>query len=66
MNANAAKHKIAFRARKVIGTFEKRAPGEQKSHRDKRKKENYNLKLCMSFICLVPDCDFCSPAAKSL
>ena len=28
--------------------------GEQKSHWDKTNKENYNLKLCMSFVCLVP------------
>ena len=31
-----------------------RRAGEQKSHWDKTNKENYHLKLCMSFICLVP------------
>ena len=28
--------------------------GEQKSRWDKTNKENYHLKLCMSFVCLVP------------
>ena len=28
--------------------------GEQKSHWDKTNKGNYHLKLCMSFVCLVP------------
>ena len=28
--------------------------GEQKSHWDKTNKENYNLELCMSFVCHVP------------
>ena len=30
-----------------------RRAGEQKSHWDKTNKENYHLKLCMSFVCLV-------------
>ena len=28
--------------------------GEQKSHWDKANKGNYYLKLCMTFVCLVP------------
>ena len=28
--------------------------GKQKLHWDKTNKENYHLKLCMSFVCLVP------------
>ena len=36
------------------GVVQNRRAGEQKSHWDKTNKENYNLELCMSFVCLVP------------
>ena len=29
--------------------------GEQKSHREKTNKGNYHLKLCVPFVCLVPE-----------
>ena len=38
----------------VIHVEQNRRAGEQKSHLDKTNKENYHLKLCMSFVCLVP------------
>ena len=38
----------------VIHMVQNRRAGEQKSHWDKTNKENYHLKLCMSFVCLVP------------
>ena len=38
----------------VIHVVQNRRAGEQKSHLDKTNKENYHLKLCMSFVCLVP------------
>ena len=38
----------------AIHVVQNRRAGEQKSHWDKTKKENYSLKLCMSFVCLVP------------
>ena len=38
----------------VIYVVQNRRAGEQESHWDKTNKENYNLKLCMSFVCLVP------------
>ena len=38
----------------VIHVVQNRRAGEQKSHWDKTNKENYHLKLCMSFVCLVP------------
>ena len=37
----------------VIHVVQNRRAGEQKSHWDTNK-ENYNLKLCLSFVCLVP------------
>ena len=37
-----------------IHVVQNRRAGEQKSHWDKTNKENYSLKLCMSFVCLVP------------
>ena len=38
----------------AIHVVQNRRAGEQKSHWDKTNKENYHLKLCMSFVCLVP------------
>ena len=38
----------------AIHMVENRRAGEEKSHWDKTKKENYHLNLCMSFVCLVP------------
>ena len=38
----------------AIQVVQNRRVGEQKSHWDKTNKENYSLKLCMSFVCLVP------------
>ena len=38
----------------VIHVVQNLRAGEQKSHWDKTNKENYNLELCMSFVCLVP------------
>ena len=38
----------------VIHVVQNRRAGEQKSHWDKTNKENYHLKLYMSFVCLVP------------
>ena len=35
----------------VIHVVQNRSVGEQKSHWDKTNKENYHLKLCMSFVC---------------
>ena len=40
--------------RVAIHVVQNRRVGEQKSHWDKTNKENYYLKLCMSFVCLVP------------
>ena len=37
-----------------VPVVQNRRAGEQKSHLDKKNKENYHLKLCMSFVCLVP------------
>ena len=34
----------------AIHVTQNRRAGEQKSHWDKTNKENYNLKLCMSFV----------------
>ena len=39
----------------AIHVVHNRRAGEQKSHWDKTNKENYHLKLCMSFVCLVPE-----------
>ena len=38
----------------AIHVVQNRRAGEQKSHWDKTNKENYSLKLWMSFVCLVP------------
>ena len=38
----------------AIHVVQNHRTGEQKSHWDKTNKENYHLKLCMSFVCLVP------------
>ena len=38
----------------AIHVVQNRHDEEQKSHWDKTNKENYHLKLCMSFVCLVP------------
>ena len=38
----------------AIHVVRNRRAGEQESHWDKTNKENYHLKLCMSFLCLVP------------
>ena len=38
----------------AIHVAQNRRAGEKKSHWDKTNKENYSLKLCMSFVCLVP------------
>ena len=37
----------------VIHVVQNRRAGEQKSHWDKTNKENYHLKLCMSFFLFV-------------
>ena len=38
----------------VIHVVQNRRAGEQKSPWDETNKENYHLKLCTSFVCLVP------------
>ena len=38
----------------AIHMVQNRRAGEQKSHLDETNKENYHLKLCMSFVCVVP------------
>ena len=45
----------------AIHVVQNRRAGEQKSHWEKTNKENYHLKLCMSFF-VLSQCDFCSPA----
>ena len=45
----------------AIHVVQNRRSGEQKSHWAKTNKENYHLKLCMSFF-VLSQCDFCSPA----
>ena len=38
----------------TIHVVPNRHPGEQRPHWGKTNKGNYHLKLCMSFVCLVP------------
>ena len=38
----------------AIHVVQNRRSGEEKSHWDKTNRENYHLKLCMCFVCLVP------------
>ena len=43
----------------AIHVVQNRHAGTQKSYWDKTNKGNYHLKLCMPFVGLAPECNFC-------